>query len=203
MMPERGRPRNFDKQEALSRAMDVFWEKGYEGASMAELTAAMGINAPSLYAAFGSKENLFREALSLYVSTEGEELLKPVLEAPTAYSAIERLLMESARVYTRKSRPSGCLVVLSALQGGSATDAVRGELSVKRMQNVGDLAKLLARGVQAGEIARAADLKAIARFYITVQQGMSIQARDGASRAALEAVARAALAAWPALTRAD
>lgn len=202
-MPERGRPRNFDKQEALSRAMDVFWEKGYEGASMAELTAAMGINAPSLYAAFGSKENLFREALSLYVSTEGEELLKPVLEAPTAYSAIERLLMESARVYTRKSRPSGCLVVLSALQGGSATDAVRGELSVKRMQNVGDLAKLLARGVQAGEIARAADLKAIARFYITVQQGMSIQARDGASRAALEAVARAALAAWPALTRAD
>jgi AcrR family transcriptional regulator len=203
MMPERGRPRNFDKQEALSRAMDVFWEKGYEGASMAELTAAMGINAPSLYAAFGSKENLFREALSLYVSTEGEELLKPVLEAPTAYSAIERLLMESARVYTRKSRPSGCLVVLSALQGGSATDAVRGELSVKRMQNVGDLAKLLARGVQAGEIARAADLKAIARFYITVQQGMSIQARDGASRAALEAVARAALAAWPALTKAD
>jgi AcrR family transcriptional regulator len=179
--------------------MDVFWEKGYEGASMADLTSVMGINAPSLYGAFGSKEGLFREALSLYVSTEGAELLKPVLAASTAYGAIERLLMGSARIYTRKSRPSGCLVVLSALQGGSATDAVRDELSAKRMQNIDDLAKLLAWGIETGEIARTADLKAIARFYVTVQQGMSIQARDGASRAALETVAKAALAAWQSL----
>lgn len=195
-MPERGRPRSFDKQHALARAMEVFWEKGYEGTSMADLTSVMEITAPSIYAAFGNKEDLFREALALYVSTEGAELLRPVLAAPSAYEAIQSLLMESARIYTRKNRPTGCLVVMSALQGGAAVDTVRGELATKRMRNVDDLAKLLSRGVKTGEIPATADLKAMARFYVTVQEGMSIQARDGASRQALESVAHSALAAW-------
>jgi AcrR family transcriptional regulator len=176
--------------------MEVFWEKGYEGASMADLTAAMGIGSPSLYAAFGSKESLFREALVLYAATEGAELLHPVLQARTAFEAVQRLLMESARVYTRPGKPCGCLVVLSALHTSDTNDAIRDELAAMRGQNVDDLAKLLARGVKTGEIPRGADLKAIARYYVTVQQGMSIQARDGADRATLESIARSALAAW-------
>ncbi|ARP97329.1 TetR/AcrR family transcriptional regulator [Bordetella genomosp. 13] len=198
-MAERGRPRSFDRRQALYRAMEVFWEKGYEGASMAALTDAMGIAAPSLYAAFGSKEALFREALGLYETTEGGELMESVLRASTAFEAVQRLLMASARLYTRADKPAGCLVVLCALQAGDAGEPVRGELSSRRMANVGSLAELLARGVDTGEIPPSADLRAIARFYVTVQQGMSIQARDGASQSELETVARAALSAWAGL----
>lgn len=198
-MAERGRPRSFDRRQALYRAMEVFWEKGYEGASMAALTDAMGIAAPSLYAAFGSKEALFREALGLYETTEGGELMESVLRASTAFEAVQRLLMASARLYTRADKPAGCLVVLCALQAGDAGEPVREELSSRRMANVGNLADLLARGVDTGEIPPSADLRAIARFYVTVQQGMSIQARDGASQAELETVAHAALSAWAGL----
>ncbi|WP_144639333.1 TetR/AcrR family transcriptional regulator [Bordetella genomosp. 13] len=198
-MAERGRPRAFDRQQALARAMEVFWQRGYEGASMAELTAAMGIASPSLYAAFGSKDGLFREALALYVSVEGAEIQQEVQRAATAHDAVQAMLMASARVYTRQGKPFGCLVVLSALQANGGNEAVRDELSQLRLGNVEQLAGVLARGVDSGEIPRSVDLQAVARFYVTVQQGMSIQARDGAQRPALEAVAGAALAAWPAL----
>ncbi|SAI70931.1 TetR family transcriptional regulator [Bordetella ansorpii] len=201
-MAERGRPRAFDRQQALCRAMEIFWERGYEGTSMAELTAAMGIAAPSLYAAFGSKDGLFREALALYVTAEGAEIRQEVQRARSAREAVEALLMGSARVYTRQGRPNGCLVVLSALQANGGNEAVRAELSDMRMQNIGLLANRLAAAMETGEIARQADPQVIARFYVTVQQGMSIQARDGARQAELEAVAQAALAAWPALVSA-
>ncbi|SAI07662.1 TetR family transcriptional regulator [Bordetella ansorpii] len=201
-MAERGRPRAFDRRQALARAMEVFWERGYEGASMAELTAAMGIAAPSLYAAFGSKDGLFREALALYVSVEGAEIQQGVQRARTAREAVQAMLMASARVYTRPGRPNGCMVVLSALQANGSNDAVRADLSAMRVQNIAQLADRLSPAVDTGEIARGTDLHAIARFYVTVQQGMSIQARDGASQVELEAVAQAALAAWPALVSA-
>lgn len=195
-MAERGRPRSFDREQALTRAMELFWAKGYEATSMAELTAAMGIASPSLYAAFGSKEALFREAIELYARTEGGELWEAVAAAPTAYAAVERFLMGTAQIFTRPDRPCGCFIVLSALHAGETSATVRDELVRLRAETVEDLAALLARGIETGEVPATADLRSIAAYFVTVQQGMSIQARDGASREQLEAIARAALAAW-------
>ncbi len=199
-MAERGRPRSFDRDAALRRAMEVFWAKGYEGASIADLTAAMGINSPSLYAAFGCKEALFREALALYGETESCTIWG-AMEAPTAREAVAGFLMRTARAFTRPGKPRGCLVVLSALHATENSETVRRELVRQRAKTVEDLAERLRRGVETGEIAPGTDVKAVAQFYVTVQQGMSIQARDGASRERLEAIARAALAAWEALTQ--
>ena len=198
-MAERGRPRSFDKEAALDRAMEVFWRLGYEGASMTDLTAAMGIAAPSLYAAFGSKEALFRQAIEHYRETEGREIWDGVEQAGTARAAIENYLMQTARVFTRRSKPAGCLIVLSALHPAERSDTVRQTLIAMREQTVAALRARLGAAVATGEMSAHADLDAIARYYVTVQQGMSIQARDGASRRDLEAVAQAALAAWPAL----
>lgn len=202
-MVERGRPRGFDKEAALKRAMEVFWVKGYEGASMTDLTTAMGIASPSLYAAFGSKENLFREALKYYSATEGLEIWGGVTGAGTAYQAVESYLMQTARVFTRKAKPPGCLVVLSALHASENSDTVRRELIGMRAESVEGLRQRFQQGIDAGEISPATDVRALARYYVTVQQGMSIQARDGASRKELEQVARAALASWTALTGAS
>lgn len=201
-MAERGRPRNFDKSAALERAMEVFWIKGYEGASMTDLTSAMGIASPSLYAAFGSKEELFRQAVQHYGATQGVEIWGGVEQAKTAYEAIECYLMQTARVFTRRNRPPGCLIVLSALHPNEHSDTVRRELINMRAQNVEGLKQRLQQGVTTGEISPRADLDAIARYFVTVQQGMSIQARDGASRRDLEGIARAALASWKSLLNA-
>lgn len=198
-MAERGRPRSFDKEAALDRAMEVFWRLGYEGASMADLTAAMGIASPSLYAAFGSKEALFRLALEHYSATEGREIWGGVEQAGSAHDAVRSYLMDTARVFTRRSKPAGCLIVLSALHPAERSDTVRQTLIAMRERTVENLRARLRQGVATGEIAAQANLDAIARYYVTVQQGMSIQARDGASRRDLETVAQAALAAWPAL----
>ncbi|KKL37351.1 TetR family transcriptional regulator [Burkholderia contaminans FFH2055] len=202
-MAERGRPRSFDKEAALDRAMEVFWRLGYEGASMADLTAAMGIASPSLYAAFGSKEALFRLALEHYSATEGREIWGGVEQAGSAHDAVRNYLMDTARVFTRRSKPAGCLIVLSALHPAERSDTVRQTLIAMRERTVENLRERLRQGVATGEIAAQANLDAIARYYVTVQQGMSIQARDGASRRDLEAVAQAALAAWPALVGKD
>jgi AcrR family transcriptional regulator len=176
--------------------MELFWDKGFEGTSMADLTSAMGIGTTSLYAAFGAKDELFREAVAHYEQTVGGEIWAPVTEADTAFGAVQGYLMATARAFTRGDCPAGCLIVLSALHANGATHAVRAALTSQREQSTHDLAHRLSQGVDDGEIPPTADVLAIARFYVTVQQGMSIQARDGADRATLEGIARAALAAW-------
>lgn len=195
-MSERGRPRSFDRAAALRRAMDVFWDKDYDGASLTDLTRAMGINAPSLYAAFGSKQELFREAVALYGATEGTEIWRALPEAPTAREAFERFLRLSAVAFTRAGRPPGCLIVLSVLHANAANATVCRELREQRQANVTALEDRLRRGVEEGELPKGLDCQAVARFYATVQHGMSIQARDGVPRRALLAVARGAMAAW-------
>jgi AcrR family transcriptional regulator len=182
--------------------MEIFWDKGFEGTSMVDLTAGMGIGAPSLYAAFGSKEALFRAAVALYIATDGSDIWVAVTKADSAYGAIEGFLMETARLFTRPDKPSGCLVVLSALHATDGNEALRAELIAKREQNIKDLGGRLAQGIEDGEIAPGTDTDRLARFYVAVQQGMSIQARDGADRAMLEAVAQDALTAWAPLTSA-
>jgi len=202
-MALRGRPRNFDKEKILARAMKLFWEKGFEGASMSDLTAAMGIGSPSLYAAFGSKERLFREAIELYNATDGAAVWEETLAATSAYGAVEAFLMTSALQFSMLDQPSGCFITLSALHSTQASAVLAAEVSAKRVHNLEILAEKLVQGVDSGEIDEKVDLKAVARFFLTVQQGMSIQARDGASRQALEQIARSALAAWTPLINAD
>lgn len=202
-MAERGRPRGFDKTQALECAMKVFWQKGYEGTSMTDLTSAMGIGPTSLYAAFGAKDDLFRQALAHYAETAGVEIWRAVTEAETAFGAVQGFLMCTARSFSSRKHPSGCMVVLSGLHANEANESVRAELVARREQSTQALARRLARGVETGEIAPTADVAAIARFYVTVQEGMSIQARDGASRATLEKIAKSALAAWEPLIAGD
>ena len=198
-MAERGRPRSFDRAVALRRAMEVFWAQGYDGTSMSDLIAAMAVNSPSIYAAFGSKEALFREAVALYRATEGGRIWSAVTTAPSARAAIETVLRASAEEFTRPGKPRGCLVVLGALHADDANEAVHQELQELRAENMKMLLLRLKRGVVEGELPNGPDWRAIAAFYITVQQGMSIQARDGASRKALLAVADCAMAAWDGL----
>jgi AcrR family transcriptional regulator len=193
----RGRPRAFDREAALEQAMRLFWRKGFEATSMADLTAAMGIGAPSLYAAFASKEALYAETLSHYQEKFGQLAWEKFESATTARAAVEGLLLHSAAALTgcESGAPTGCMLTLSSIDSDShATlcDSVRASRGVilERLET------RFTRAVAAGEIAATTDLHALARFVQTVQNGMSIVARDGAARAELEAVARLAMASW-------
>jgi AcrR family transcriptional regulator len=198
-MAERGRPRRFDRDEALARAQELFWARGYENTSMADLTAAMGIAAPSLYAAFGDKDALFREVVAHYLRTDGRHVLEALQSGPgSVRDAFGRMLMAAAWSLTLDARPHGCLVVLGALPGDTVSADACNLLREHRRRAAALLREELARAEQAGELAAGTSLDALAEFFTTVLYGMSIQARDGASRAQLEAVGRAALAAWPA-----
>jgi AcrR family transcriptional regulator len=200
-MAERGRPRSFDRQAALERAMEVFWDRGYQAASMTDLTEAMGINSPSLYAAFGSKEALYREAVEHFAATESDEILAPLRNAPTAREALEGYLVASARTFTRPGRPPGCMVVLSAVNAVGVGEETSRILREMRAGSITVIEERLQGAVNEGELPASLDRHAVASYYVTVQQGMSIQARDGAARATLEAIAQGAMAAWEGLTR--
>ena len=202
-MSERGRPRTFDRTAALRRAMDVFWAKGYEGASISELAAAMGINSPSLYAAYGSKEALFLEATDFYSRVEGPDIWLALDEAPTARHAIELFLSRTAKAYSQTDRPQGCLITLGALHQDSTSGLICADLRRRRAENHSALRKRLERGVAEGELPAKFDCGAAATFYATVQHGMSIQARDGASCTALMATVTGAMAAWQTLAGTD
>ncbi len=195
-MAERGRPRGFDRREALERAMRLFWSKTYEGASLTDLTDAMGINAPSLYAAFGSKEQLFREAVEHYAEHHGIEIWRALEETPDPRTAIERFLLATAQAYSMPGEPRGCLIVLGAQHGTEGTNAAHRELRGRRRDNLRQLADRLARAVAEGELAENFPVREAAAFYLSVQTGMSVLARDGADRSTLEAVARAAMLGW-------
>lgn len=200
-MSARGRPRAFDRDAALSAAMDVFWRKGFSATSMAELCAAMGINAPSLYAAFGSKADLYEAALRHYGQAASCAVWGGFNSAPTARASIEALLMASAANLPGDDRPAGCMVTLSAVAelGCERLGAVAVQA---RAEGEAQISARLRRAVEEGELPAGVDIAAIAAFYACVQHGMSIEARDGADRRKLEAIARAALAAWPSLTAA-
>jgi AcrR family transcriptional regulator len=191
-----GRPRSFCKNQALDRALEVFWRQGFEGASICHLTEAMGINPPSLYAAFGNKEQLFRQALDRYAEVYAERRTA-LLAAPTGREAIEALLRDAARSLTDKSSPTGCLYVQAIAGGGEHGACIREMLKTKREDSERELRERLERAKAEGELPDDADPAALARFITTVAQGMSVQASGGATRKELERVVDFALGAWP------
>jgi len=183
--------------QALDQALHVFWEKGYEGTSIADLIKAMGINPPSLYAAFGNKETLFKKVLNRYEARR-DEIFEEAFAAPTAREAIERLFESVAERLSGKDGPSGCLMVQAALCGGEECDSVRKDLAARRAQGEILIRKRLERGKKEGDLPKDADLVGLARYLATVMQGMAVQAAGGASRKELRAIANTALRAWPA-----
>jgi AcrR family transcriptional regulator len=199
-MATRGRPRAFDRAAALERAMEVFWEYGYEGASMSDLTTAMGIASPSLYAAFGCKEALFREAVAHYDETLGATAAAELRDRPTAREAIAAVLRHHAAVFCDPDKPRGCMIVLAATTHSVRSQAVHEHLAEWRMALENDFRQRIERGIAEGDVPAGADAAMIAAFYNSVNHGMAIQARDGADATKLSAIAEAAIAAWDGLT---
>ncbi|MBR9971850.1 TetR/AcrR family transcriptional regulator [Magnetospirillum sulfuroxidans] len=191
-----GRPRCFCPEQALDKALGVFWQKGYEATTLTDLTQAMGINRPSLYAAFGNKEELFRKAMDRYVS-EKAAYMSEALSAPTAYQVAERLLLGGADMMTDPTQPVGCMAIKATLSGADEADAVKLELNKIREQYQTRMVARLDQGRQAGELPADCDTLALTRFIITVAQGMAIQVVAGATREQLRQVAATALSAWP------
>jgi AcrR family transcriptional regulator len=192
----KGRPRSFDTSKALDRALDVFWRKGYEGASLSDLTHAMGINRPSLYAAFGDKETLFRKALDRYTSGPGAYVTE-ALDEPTAHGAIERLLRTASDSLTCPGQPRGCLMVQGALSCGEEAESVRKELIMRRGQGEAAIRRRLQRAKAEGELPANANPADLARFFAAVIHGMCIKATSGATRAELHRIVDTALQVWP------
>jgi AcrR family transcriptional regulator len=192
----KGRPREFDVEKALDRALKVFWRKGYEGASLLDLTKAMGINRPSLYAAFGNKEALFRKVLERYVEGPAAYVFK-ALKEPTARAVAERLLNGSVDLLADRRNPRGCLMVQGALACGEAAEAIRRELIAHRAAGEVAVRRRFARAVADGDLPADADPTDLARYVVTVMRGMAVQAAGGARREELRRVAEMALRAWP------
>jgi AcrR family transcriptional regulator len=190
-----GRPRAFDADQALDRALQVFWRKGYEGATLCDLTKAMGINPPSLYAAFGNKEGLFRKALDRYWRLR-TAFYDDALAAPTARRVAEKLLLGTAKFLGDPCHPKGCLTVHGALATGEETDCIRQELEKRRATNQAAIRERLKRAKREGDLPANADPAALARFLATVMEGMAVQAAGGATRKDLERVAATALRAF-------
>jgi AcrR family transcriptional regulator len=191
-----GRPREFSADDALEAAMRVFWRQGYEGTSLSDLTAATGLNRPSLYAAFGNKQAFFRAALDRYADTH-MAFMRRALEEPTARKAVEAWLRGFVASATDPRTPAGCLTVGAALTRGPRNDAIHAELTARRAAGETSLRTRLARARTEGDLPSDADPADLARFVSTLTQGIAVQATGGAARAQLNRVVDLALNSWP------
>ena len=187
-----GRPRAFDLEQALEKALDVFWRKGYEGTSLTDLTQAMGINKPSLYSAFGNKEQLFLKAIELYEQRPCGYFL-PALEQKTAYEVASFMLEGAAESLTNTEHPQGCIVVQSALSCSESGASVKEALINRRRENEDKLYQRFVRAREEGDLTGNIDPCVLAKYLITVLQGMAVQATNGASNEELHRVAQLVL----------
>jgi AcrR family transcriptional regulator len=192
-----GRPRAFDPDTALEAALRVFWKKGYEGTALSDLTAAMGINRPSIYATFGNKEALFRKALDRY-NAKMTGFTAEALKEPTARAVAERLMVGTADLLSCPGNPKGCLMVQGALACGEEADPIRKELISRRATGEAALRERFERAKVEGDLPAGADPADLARYVMAVMHGMSVQSAGGASREDLQGVIDLSMRAWPA-----
>jgi AcrR family transcriptional regulator len=192
----RGRPREFDADEALAAALRVFWSRGYEGASLTELTDAMGITRPSLYACFGNKEALFKKALDLY---EKEKLayMQTALEAPTARGVAERLLRGALAQQSASCDPKGCLGVISSVACSAEAESIKAEVVARRASSMAALVSRFERAQAEGDLPDHVEADALARYLLALLQGLSVQAGAGATCVDLGKLVDTALMVWP------
>jgi AcrR family transcriptional regulator len=191
----RGRPREFDPDEVLERILCVFWEKGYEGTSLSDLTDAAGINRPSLYGAFGNKEEMFRKAFDRYA-----DRVRPVfaqLENASAREGIEAMLRMTVQLLTEPGKPCGCLAVQGALACGDEASPIRKELCARRQSAEQLVLDRLERARAEGELPANSSPAALASYFAAVTQGLAVQASSGVNRETLLEVVTTAMAAWP------
>lgn len=192
-----GRPREFDRAAALEAAMLLFWRKGFAMTSMNDLCEAMGIRSPSLYAAFAGKEELYLEAFDHYVRTVGPPVWDRLAEGATARAGVDSLLLAATESLPKsRTAPAGCMAALAAV-GDEWPTAIANAVRKVRLKMLGNLRSRLTAAVTEGELPDSTDIEHLSRFYLSVFEGMAIQARDGASRAELRGVAAAAMRAWP------
>ncbi|MFE6099658.1 TetR/AcrR family transcriptional regulator [Streptomyces laurentii] len=196
--PKRGRPRTFDRAAALTTATRLFWERGYEGVSIGELTEAMGIRSGSLYAAFGDKKSLFEEVVDTYGRSPVGAFVEVALqEESTAYGAFARILREAAAIYPDPAHPAGCLAISAATNVTPQDAEVRTFLRDRRNKNVDGFEARLREAQRAGELPAEVSPRALADYFAIALQGLSQRAQDGATASQLTAAAELALAAWP------
>jgi len=200
-MRPRGRPLSFDREKALDRAMRLFWARGYESTSVSDLTQTMGITAPSLYGAFGDKKRLFLEAVERYLAGPGNYAQQALAQEPTAERCIRRLLMETVDSFFAPHGIRGCMVILAATNCSIQSSDVVAELTKRRRMAERMLRERIVAGQSAGELPDDADIDSLAGLVVTTLYGLSIKARDGASRASLRKIVEQALRAWPHDTR--
>ncbi|WP_128825333.1 TetR/AcrR family transcriptional regulator [Acinetobacter sp. V2] len=193
---KRGRPKCFDEQQVLQKAMLLFWEHGYEATSISDLTQALEITAPSLYSTFGDKEGLFYRSVDYYLAHEGCPIDTIFVEAKTAKIAVELYLYDIVKRLVQPNKPAGCMVVVAAMNCSDATQDVQQNLLDKRIKTKEKLLKRLQQGVEQGDLSSHAPLQEMTDFYTTVIQGLTIQARDGASSEQLHKVVGHAVKAW-------
>jgi len=200
-MATRGRPRTFDPDTALQQATNLFWERGYEGTTLSDLAEAMGIASASIYACFGTKADLFRQVMERYGTTYGGPPKRALTEHRSARAAVHAMLHATVDQITRPDAPHYCMLILAAPTGSVENHAVREFLADIRRSQFTAIKERLDRGVADGDLTVTDDVvDAVARYYATVVQGLSVQARDGATRQDLEAVITCAMAAWETLT---
>jgi AcrR family transcriptional regulator len=194
----RGRPASFDRPVALRQAMKLFWERGYEGTSLDDLTAAMGISTSSFYNSFGSKERLYQEATEAYLAAAGEWFGVELSSDSDTKTAFHRLLAAAAREFTRNDLPTGCMISLACTQVPPALACLRDAMVKHRGAAQSAMAARIRRGIDAGDVPKDTDVETLAAFYSTLSRGLAVQARDGASREQLQAIVELGMRAWPA-----
>lgn len=192
----RGRPRVFDMDEALDKALGIFWKRGYEGASIAELTETLGINKPSLYAAFGNKEELFNKTLSRYVAGP-VAFIHEAINQPSAYEVAQSFLTKAVEFFTDTKHPKGCLIVQAALSVSADSLLVQDLLTKYRYSYEKQLAKRFEKAKEEGDLPIDANAETLAKFLSTLHQGMSVQVTSGASKEELMQIVEFALKGWP------
>lgn len=190
-----GRPREFDTEKAIARAMRLFWRQGYDGTSLTDLTEELGITRPSLYSAFGSKEALFLKALDLYEIGAGYR--EAALAAPTAYAYAQALLKGAADLHGDKNNPPGCLGVQGALACAPQSNSIREELARRRRIGETIIRDRLKRAKSEGDLPSDADPADLARYLSIVIYGIAVQAAGGATKKELQRAAELALRNWP------